>query len=71
VALLIMLVTGLGLNISNIINLIGSRGFLALFLFVIGSLLIGLLLGGRDPAARMLGKGRQTDTATQAPESVV
>jgi predicted Na+-dependent transporter len=52
VALLLMLVTGLGLNISNIISLIGSRGFLALFLFVIGSLVIGFILGGRDPAVR-------------------
>ena len=30
IALLIMLVTGLGLNLSNIIDLIGSFGFLAL-----------------------------------------
>jgi BASS family bile acid:Na+ symporter len=52
IALLIMLVTGLGLNISNIIDLIGSRGFLALILFVAGSLLIGFVLGGRDPAVR-------------------
>jgi hypothetical protein len=52
IALLLMLVTGLGLNISNIIDLIGSLGFLALFLFVVGSLLIGFLLGGRDPAVR-------------------
>jgi BASS family bile acid:Na+ symporter len=51
-ALLVMLVVGLGLNISNIINLIGSWGFLALFLFVIGSLLIGFLMGGSDPADR-------------------
>ena len=36
-ALLIMLVIGLGLNISNIIGLIGSGGFLALLLFVVGS----------------------------------
>ena len=58
VALLIMLVTGLGLNISNIIDLIGSWGFLALLLFVVGSLLIGMLLGGRDPAVRsVLGLG--------------
>ena len=58
VALLIMLVTGLGLNISNIIDLIGSRGFLALILFVVGSLLIGMVLGGRDPAVRsVLGLG--------------
>ena len=52
VALLVMLVTGLGLNISNIIDLIGSWGFLALLLFVVGSLLIGFLMGGRDPAVR-------------------
>jgi predicted Na+-dependent transporter len=52
VALLIMLVIGLGLNISNIISLIGSWGFLALFLFVVGSLVIGFLMGGRDPAVR-------------------
>ena len=58
VALLIMLVVGLGLNISNIISLIGSRGFLALILFVVGSLLIGMLMGGRDPAVRsVLGLG--------------
>jgi len=52
VALLLMLVTALGVNISNIIDLIGSFGFLALLLFVVGSLVIGFLLGGRDPAVR-------------------
>jgi BASS family bile acid:Na+ symporter len=58
VALLLMLVTGLGLNVSNIISLIGSWGFLALVLFVVGSLLIGFVLGGRDPAVRsVLGLG--------------
>jgi predicted Na+-dependent transporter len=58
VALLLMLVTGLGLNISNIIDLIGSFGFLALIIFVVGSLLIGMLMGGRDPAVRsVLGLG--------------
>jgi BASS family bile acid:Na+ symporter len=43
---------GLGLNVSNIIDLIGSNGILALLLFVGGSLLIGFLLGGRDPQLR-------------------
>jgi predicted Na+-dependent transporter len=52
VALLLLLVTGLGLNVSNIIDLIGSGGFLALLLFVVGSLLIGLLMGGRNSAIR-------------------
>ena len=36
------------MNVSNIIDLIGSFGFAALLLFIIGSLLIGMLLGGRD-----------------------
>ena len=58
VALLIMLVTQLGLNISSIIDLIGSFGLLALILFVVGSLLIGMVMGGRDPAVRsVLGLG--------------
>jgi BASS family bile acid:Na+ symporter len=52
IALLILLVTGLGLNVSNIIDLIGSRGFLALIIFVVGSLLIGFALGGRNPGVR-------------------
>lgn len=51
-AILILLVVGLGLNASNIISLIGSGGLLALFLFIIGCLAIGLVLGGRDPGIR-------------------
>jgi BASS family bile acid:Na+ symporter len=51
-AILILLVLGLGLNASNIISLIGTGGLLALLLFIVGSLLIGMLLGGRDPAVR-------------------
>jgi BASS family bile acid:Na+ symporter len=58
VGLLIMFAAGLGLNISNIISLIGSRGFLALLLFIVGSLLIGMAMGGRDTAVRnVLGLG--------------
>ena len=52
IALLLMLVTGLALNISSIISLIGSRGFLALILFIVGSLIIGFVLGGRNAATR-------------------
>jgi BASS family bile acid:Na+ symporter len=51
-AMLILLVVGLGLNVSNIISLIGSNGLLALIIFIVGCLLIGLLLGGRDPGVR-------------------
>ena len=49
VGLLIMMVTALALNISSIIDFIGSWGLLAMVLFLVGSLLIGMLLGGREP----------------------
>jgi BASS family bile acid:Na+ symporter len=51
-AILILLVVGLGLNAKNILGLIGSGGLLALLIFIAGSLLIGLLLGGRTPEVR-------------------
>ncbi len=51
-AIMIMLVLGLGLNASNIISLIGTGGILALLIFIAGCLLIGLLLGGRKPEVR-------------------
>ena len=50
--ILILLVVGLGLNLANVISLIGSLGFLALLVFIIGSLLIGFAVGGRDPDVR-------------------
>jgi BASS family bile acid:Na+ symporter len=50
--ILVLLVVGLGLNVSNIINLIGTGGILALLLFIIGSFLIGFLLGGGEPGNR-------------------
>ena len=50
--MLIMMVTALGLNLSNIISFIGSSGLLALVVFIVGSLLIGMLLGGREPGTR-------------------
>ena len=52
VAMLLLLVIGLGLNVSNILDLIGTWGILALLLFIVGSLLIGLLLGGGDAGNR-------------------
>jgi predicted Na+-dependent transporter len=51
-AILVLLVVGLGLNVSEIINLIGTGGILALLLFIISSFLIGLLLGGREAGDR-------------------
>jgi predicted Na+-dependent transporter len=50
--ILILLVVGLGLNAANVISLIGTGGFLALLLFIAGSLLIGFAIGGRDPGVR-------------------
>jgi BASS family bile acid:Na+ symporter len=51
-SILILLVVGLGLNISNILSFIGSLGIGAMVLLIVGALVIGLLLGGRDPGVR-------------------
>ena len=51
-SILVLLVVGLGLNVSNIIDLIGTGGLIALLLFIVGSLVIGLVLGGREPGVR-------------------
>jgi len=51
-SVLILLVVGLGLNISNILSFIGTLGILAMVLLIVGSLAIGLLFGGRDPGIR-------------------
>lgn len=51
-AVLILLVFSLGLNASNILSLIGTGGLLALLIFIIGSLMIGMLLGGGNSAER-------------------
>ena len=61
-ALVIALVVGVGLNASSIVDLLGSLGFLALFLLIAASLLIGFVLGGRDAATRKamtLGTGQR------------
>jgi BASS family bile acid:Na+ symporter len=52
ISLIILLVASLGMNVSNIIDMIGSGGFLALLLFIAGCFVIGYFLGGRDPAIR-------------------
>jgi len=49
-------VVGRGLNISNILDLIGTGGIVALLLFIIGSLVVGFLLGGREHGS-VLGLG--------------
>jgi len=50
--IMILLVVGLGLNISSVLSLVGTSGFLALLIFIAGSLLIGFAIGGRDPGVR-------------------
>ena len=51
-SILILLVVGLGLNISNILSFIGTLGIGAIVLLIVGSLAIGMLLGGRDSGVR-------------------
>jgi BASS family bile acid:Na+ symporter len=51
-SILLLLVVGLGLNISNILSFIGTRGIAAVVLLIVGSLVIGTLLGGREPSVR-------------------
>ena len=51
-AILVLLVVGIGLNVANILALIGTRGLIALVVFAAGSLAIGFALGGREPKGR-------------------
>jgi predicted Na+-dependent transporter len=51
-AIVLMLVTILVLQFSTIIGTIGTGGLLAALLFLVGALLIGLLLGGREARVR-------------------
>lgn len=51
-AIVLMLVTVLVLQFSTIIGTIGSFGILAALLFLVGALVIGLLLGGREARMR-------------------
>lgn len=66
VAVLILWVVGLGLNLSTILSFIGTLGIGAMALVFLGSLAIGLLLGGRDPGVRTamaLSTGNRNGTA--------
>jgi BASS family bile acid:Na+ symporter len=51
-AIVLMLVAVLVLQFETILGTIGSGGILAVLLFLAGSLGVGLLLGGKDPAKR-------------------
>jgi BASS family bile acid:Na+ symporter len=57
-AIVVLMVAGLVLSARNILGLLGTGGIIALLLFVLGSLVIGVVLGGRDPGVRsVLGLG--------------
>ena len=51
-ALMALIVLGVVLNFQSMIALIGSRGILAAVVFILGSLGIGLALGGSDSGIR-------------------
>jgi BASS family bile acid:Na+ symporter len=52
IAILVLLVTGLGLNLSSILDLIGTGGLLAALLLIAATFFLGFVSGGRDPSLR-------------------
>jgi BASS family bile acid:Na+ symporter len=62
VAIVLMMVAILALEFNTILATIGTGGILAALIFLVGALLIGLLLGGKDPGMRSvmgLGTGQR------------
>jgi len=51
-AVIVLVVVALGLNVDNVLDLVGTRGLLAIVVFVVVSLAIGFAVGGREPTAR-------------------
>jgi BASS family bile acid:Na+ symporter len=51
-ALVLALVAGMAVNWSTIVSLFGSRALLASLVIAVLALVLGLLVGGKDPAAR-------------------
>jgi predicted Na+-dependent transporter len=66
VAVIVLLVVGLGLNVENVLDLVGTRGLLAIALLVVASVAVGIAVGGRDPSTRVvvaLGTGQRNLSA--------
>ena len=63
IAVLVLLVVGLGLNVSSILSLVGTGGLVALLLLVLGALAIGLIVGGEQREVLGLGTGLRNFSA--------
>ena len=58
VALMLLMVSGLILNFSALVGLIGTGAILAIFIFLLAALIVGYLLGGPESGTRsVLGLG--------------
>lgn len=65
-AVIVLVVVGLGLNVDNVADLVGTRGLAAIALLVIASVVAGGVVGGRDPGTRVvvaLGTGQRNLSA--------
>jgi len=66
IAILVLIVLGVVLNFESMIALIGSKGLLAAALFIVGALIAGYLLGGKDRSIKSvmaLGTGQRNISA--------
>lgn len=66
VAVIVLVVVGLGLNVDNALDLVGTRGFIAIVGLVVVSCAVGWAVGGRDPGTRSvvaLGTGQRNLSA--------
>jgi predicted Na+-dependent transporter len=66
VAVIVLVVVGLGLNVDNALDLVGTRGFVAIVGLVVVSCAVGWAVGGRDPGTRSvvaLGTGQRNLSA--------
>lgn len=62
VAVIVLVVVGLGINVDNVLDLVGTRGLLAVVLLVVVAVGAGAAVGGSDPSTRVvmaLGTGQR------------
>ena len=63
IALITLTVLGLVLNFSSMIGLVGTMGILAGIIFILGSLVIGYIMGGSDKSVLGLGTAQRNISA--------